>query len=106
MSRQLRSLQPRYLGPFPRLNSAPIFGIVQLNTSTNGMLNYERQPQTRRRRCGPHQRGATGGAITRAAAAVAAGVAVGVMTRDVGLGVTTAAAAVSILREMLARPGR
>lgn len=46
------------------------------------------------------------GAIARAVAAVAAGVAVGVSTRDVGLGVTTAAAAVSILRELLARPDR
>lgn len=46
------------------------------------------------------------GAITRAVTAVGAGVAVGVSTRDVGLGVTTAAAAVSILRELLARPGR
>ncbi|QNJ89915.1 hypothetical protein HZU40_00135 (plasmid) [Mycolicibacterium fluoranthenivorans] len=46
------------------------------------------------------------GAIIRAVAAVGAGVAVGVSTRDLGLGVTTAAAAVSILRELLARPGR
>jgi hypothetical protein len=50
-------------------------------------------------------RGRAGG-IARAAAAVAAGVTVGLTTHDVGLGITTAAAAVSILREVFARPGR
>ena len=45
-------------------------------------------------------------AIVRATAAIAAGLAVGVMTRDVGLGITTAAAGVSILRELFARPGQ
>lgn len=50
------------------------------------------------------RRGRTG-AIARATAAVAAGVAMGWTTRDVGLGVTTATAALNILREF-ARPAR
>lgn len=45
-------------------------------------------------------------AIARAATAIVAGVAVGATTRDVGLGITTAGAAASILREAFARPSR
>lgn len=50
-------------------------------------------------------RGRTG-AIARAAAAVAAGIAFGVTTHDIGLGITTVAVAVSILREVFAYPAR
>lgn len=46
------------------------------------------------------------GAIARTITAVAAGAAVGYTTHNVGLGVTTAAAAVSLLREAFAPPLR
>lgn len=46
------------------------------------------------------------GAAARATFAVAVGAATGWTTRDVGLGVTTAAATVSILREAFVRPTR
>jgi hypothetical protein len=44
------------------------------------------------------------GAIARTITAVAAGAAVGYSTHNVGLGVTTAAATVSLLREAFTRP--
>jgi hypothetical protein len=50
-------------------------------------------------------RGGRTGAITRATVAVAAGAATGWTTRDVGLGITTATAALNILREFT-RPAR
>lgn len=46
------------------------------------------------------------GAIARAIIAVTAGATTGWTTRDVGLGLTTAAVTVSILREAFARPTR
>lgn len=45
-------------------------------------------------------------ALARAVIGVTTGAVTGWITRDVGLGVTTAAAAVSILREVLAEPQR
>jgi hypothetical protein len=44
------------------------------------------------------------GAIARTITAVAAGAAVGYTTHNVGLGVTTAAATVSLLREAFTHP--
>ncbi|WP_133067017.1 hypothetical protein [Mycolicibacterium sphagni] len=45
-------------------------------------------------------------AIARAVVGVSAGAAVGITTRDIGLGITTAAALVSILGEVMVRPPR
>jgi hypothetical protein len=46
------------------------------------------------------------GAITRAAAAVAAGIGIGYLTHDVGQGLTAAGIALSLLREAFTRTER